>query len=261
MSFDTIKQLRLLSISLGAYTFSPGLLSSLLTAFLLYTMFSLGLWQLDRAEFKDTLQQKIVERKNLTPVNLNASLDMLPTTSEDRRYRPVQLTGHYDTAHSFLFDNKTFNGRVGYHVFTPLKIDDVTTVLVNRGFVSQGATRQQLPNIVSAQEAVAINGLLDMEPSRGLILADNVQDTTQWPVVLQYVDLNEISALLGYPLYDMVMWLDKVEDVDNSLGHFDYDLPVLNLNSAKNNGYAFQWFAMSLALLLIYLFVNTKKVN
>jgi surfeit locus 1 family protein len=261
MPINAIKHLRLFSVNIGSYTFSPGLLSSLLTAALLYTMFSLGLWQLDRAEFKDTLQQKIVERKNLAPVNLNVGLDKLPTTSEDRRYRPVHLTGRYDTAHSFLLDNKTFNGHVGYHVFTPLKIDDVTTVLVNRGFVSQGATRQQLPNIISVEESLEISGLLDMEPSRGLVLADNVQDTTQWPVVLQYVDLDEISALLNYPLYDMVLWLDKVDDADNSLGYFDYDLPVLNLNSAKNNGYAFQWFAMSLALLLIYLFVNTKKVN
>jgi len=33
----------------------------------------------------------------------------------------------------------------------------------------------------------------------------------------------------------------------------------LNLNSAKNNGYAFQWFAMSFALLMIYFFVNTQR--
>ena len=256
MSIDAIKQLRLFSVSVGSYTFSPGLLSSLLTAALLYTMFSLGLWQLDRAEFKDTLQQKIVERKNLAAVNLTA----LPETKEDRRYRPVNLVGQYDTAHSFLLDNKILNGRVGYHVFTPLKINATTTILINRGFVSQGATRQQLPDIFSTEETVELSGLLDMEPSRALVLAENVQDTTRWPVVLQYVDLNEISAFLGYPLYDMVLWLDEVETVDNAAGSFDYDLPVLNLNSAKNNGYAFQWFAMSLALLLIYLFVNSKKI-
>ena len=32
------------------------------------------------------------------------------------------------------------------------------------------------------------------------------------------------------------------------------------LNAAKNNGYAFQWFAMSVALLIIYLVVNTKRM-
>jgi len=74
-------------------------------------------------------------------------------------------------------------------------------------------------------------------------------------LVLKYVDLPELNKLLGYELYDMVLWLDQDE-----AGGFDYDLPVLNLNSAKNSGYAFQWFAMSAALLIIYLVVNTKRM-
>ena len=52
----------------------------------------------------------------------------------------------------------------------------------------------------------------------------------------------------------MVIWLNE-----NEAGSFEYDLPVLNLNATKNNGYAFQWFAMSLALLIIYIVVNTKS--
>ena len=60
--------------------------------------------------------------------------------------------------------------------------------------------------------------------------------------------------LPGNANYDMVLW-----QKEGTYGSFKYDLPVLNLNSAKNNGYAFQWFAMSLALLIIYLAVNTKK--
>jgi len=72
--------------------------------------------------------------------------------------------------------------------------------------------------------------------------------------VLQYIDLDEIDQILGYQLYDMVLWLDQ-----DQAGSLEYDLPVLNLNSTKNNGYAFQWFAMSLALLLIYVVVNTKR--
>jgi cytochrome oxidase assembly protein ShyY1 len=66
--------------------------------------------------------------------------------------------------------------------------------------------------------------------------------------------------MLGYELYDMIVWLDEGKS-DASAGIYQYDLPVLNLNSAKNNGYAFQWFAMSLALLIIYLVVNTKNIK
>lgn len=249
---NALRQLRLISIKFASYHFNPGLLSSLVTAGLLYAMISLGFWQLDRAEYKDTLQQKIVERKKLAPVGL----EELPLSSESRRYYPVKIYGEFDSEHIFLLDNKILNGRVGYHVFTPLMIADSKSILVNRGFLMQGRTRDNVPDIETSDGKIMLQGLLDLTPPRGVVLAENVQETTRWPIVLQYIDLDEISKILGYQLYDMVLWLNQ-----DQTGSLEYDLPVLNLNSAKNNGYAFQWFALSLALLLIYIVVNTKKRN
>jgi surfeit locus 1 family protein len=251
-NFNALRQFRLVSVNVASYHFNPGLFSTLITAALLYTMVSLGFWQLDRAEFKDTLQQKIVERKNLSPVDLTA----LPRSADDRRYYPLKFSGEYDAAHSFLLDNKVLHGDAGYHVFTPVKIDNNRTILVDRGFIKQGKSRDDLPIIKTPAGKIEFQGLLDLTPPRALLLAENVQETARWPVVLQYIDLREIEQILGYPLYDMVLWLDQ----DQS-GSLEYDLPTLNLNSAKNNGYAFQWFAMTLALLLIYIVVNTKRRN
>ena len=235
---------------IASYHFNPGAFSTFVTIALLYIMMSLAFWQMDRADFKDTLQQNIIERKKLSPVGI----EELPSPIESRRYLPVNFMGEFDAQHSFLLDNITFEGSVGYHVFTPVKIDGSKTILVNRGFVSQGKTRDQLPEIDAPDGKITISGLLDFSPSRTLLLAENVQETSRWPVVLQYVDLNEISQLLGYELYDMVLWLDPDETAS-----FEYDLPVFNLNAAKNSGYAFQWFAMSLALSIIYIVVNTKR--
>jgi len=247
-----IRQYRLVSIRISSYHFNPGVFSTLATIVLLYTMISLAFWQLDRAEFKATLQQKIIERKSLSA----SAITELPASKESRRFLPVRLQGEFDDQHSFLLDNKTFDGRVGYHVFTPVKLNNFKTILVNRGFVSLGKTRDQLPKVDAPDGKIEISGLLDMAPSRTLVLAENVQETSRWPVVLQYVDLIEIEQILDYELYDMVLWLNPDE-----AGSFEYDLPVLNLNAAKNNGYAFQWFAMSLALFIIYTVVNTKRKN
>lgn len=246
-----IRDYRLVSVKLAGFHFHPGIVSSLVTAALLYTMVSLGQWQLERAEFKDTLQQNISERKKLSPVGL----EELPVTSADRRFHAAQFFGEFDAQHSFLLDNITFNGQVGYHVFTPVKTSSSRAVLVSRGFVKQGQTRELLPELKTPDGEIEIKGLLDMPPSRTLLLADNVQETSRWPVVLQYIDLAEISQILDYELYDMVLWLNPDES-----GSFEYDLPVLNLNAAKNKGYAFQWFAMSFALIIIYLVVNTKRM-
>jgi len=251
MNIKAITEYRLISLRISSYHFNPGVFSTLITVALLYTMTSLAFWQMGRAEFKDTLQQKIIERKNLSPVTIVE----LPASKESRRYHPVKFIGEYDNQHSFLLDNITFNRHVGYHVFTPVKVNDAITILVNRGFVSQGKTRDRLPEVDVPDGEIEISGLLDFSPSRTLLLAENVQETNRWPVVLQYIDLTEISQLLGYELYDMVLWLNPDE-----AGGFEYDLPVLTLNAAKNNGYAFQWFAMSLALVIIYIVVNTKRI-
>lgn len=247
---SAVRQYRLFSLRLASYSFSPGVISTLVTVMLLYTMMSLGFWQLDRAVFKNTLQQKIEERKNLLAVGM----DGLPSSVDDRRYLPLKFTGKFDAQHSFLLDNKIFNGGVGYHVYTPVKISDSKAVLLSRGFVAMGKSREQLPEISVPVGSIQFQGLLDMPPSRALVLAENVHQVDKWPIVLQYVDLAEISQMLGYELYDMVVWLEK-----DGAGSLEYDLPVLNLNAAKNSGYAFQWFAMSLALFIIYIVVNTKS--
>lgn len=251
-NFNALRQFRLISVNVASYHFNPGLFSTLITVVLLYTMVSLGFWQLDRAEFKETLQQKIVERKNQSPADFTA----LPQSQDDRRYYPLKFYGEYDVEHSFLLDNKVLNGHAGYHVFTPVKIDSNRFVLVDRGFIKQGQSRDDLPVIETPGGRIAFQGVLDLTPPRALLLAENVQETSRWPIVLQYIDLAEIGQILDYPLYDMVLWLDQ-----DQAGSLEYDLPTLNLNSAKNNGYAFQWFALSLALLIIYLVVNTQRRN
>jgi len=218
---NKIRQYRLVSISLASYSFSPGVISSIVTIALLYTMVALGFWQLDRAEFKETLQQTIVERKNLPP----AGIEELPSTIEDRRYLPLRFTAEYDPQHSFLLDNKILNGRVGYHVFTPAITINDRAILIARGFLEMGASRDTLPDIDVPEGAIVVQGLLDQQPSRTLVLAENVQQTNRWPVLLQYVDLDEIGEILGYEMYDMVLWLDQ-----DNVGVFEYDLPVLNLN-------------------------------
>ena len=243
---------RLFKLNIGPVTFSPGVLPTVVTAVLLYVMVSLGQWQLSRAEYKDNLHQKVTERKNLDAV----SMQELPHDIEDRVFRPVILEGVYDTRHHFLLDNRIVNGIAGYDVYTPLQMVDGTAILVNRGWLRQGRTRQELPDFETPARAVSFKGLLDKPPSKGVILADNVHDNQGWPMVLQYLDPAELEQRLGYELMPMILWLDA--DAEHG---FHREIPALKLDSAKNTGYAFQWFAMSAALLIIYIAVNVKRTQ
>jgi len=248
-----LKQLfraRLVSLNIGAYRFSPGIVPSISTVALMYLMVSLGQWQADRAEQKDNLRDAIVARKDLPVI----SMQELPATESERAFLPVSLDGQYDVKHHFLLDNKILNGRVGYDVYSPLKMSNGQAILVNRGFLPQGKTRQDLPVFETPDEALNVRGLLHKPPSKTIVLADDVNQVISWPVVFQYIDIEEIEKILGYPVFSMVLWLDKEENHG-----FTRTLPALALDSSKNKGYAFQWYAMTLALLIIYIAVNTKK--
>jgi surfeit locus 1 family protein len=248
--FKRLFQARLVSLNIGAYRFSPGVLPSITTLAFMYLMVFMAQWQAGKAEYKNDLYDKIVARKDLPAI----SMQQLPATEDERMFLPVSINGQYDVERSFLLDNKILNGRVGYDVYTPLKLPDGRSILVNRGFLPQGRTRQDLPVIETPAETLYVKGLMDKIPSKTIVLAEGVNQAKSWPVVLQYIDDKEIEKMLGYPVFNMVLWLDK----DENHG-FTRTLPALNLGSAKNTGYAFQWYAMTLALFIIYVAVNTKK--
>lgn len=243
---------RLLNIRLGNYSFNPGVFTTLLTIGFLCLMVYMAQWQSGKAEYKDKLHNSIVARKDLAPVTLAE----LPKDVDDRLFLPVRLTGKFDWAHSFLLDNIVYNDRVGYDVYTPLHLADGMTVLINRGFVPQGDSRQKLPDVSAPAGTVQIKGLLDTLPPKGFVLSSKANQTKGWPRVLQYIDLKEIQGFLNTKtkIFDMVVWLDP-KDPNSFIGH----QPALNLNSAMNSGYAFQWYAMTVALTGIYFFVNIKR--
>lgn len=245
-----IFKVRLFSLDIGGYRFSPGLFMTILTFSLAYIMLSLGQWQLSRAQYKDNLQQKIAERQ----IKPAISYSELPYEKEERVYLPVRLEGVYDTEHSFFLDNRIVDSIVGYEVFTPFKMTNGLTVLVNRGFLPQGRSRQELPVIVTPGDSAVIEGLLEKIPSKGLVLADDLHKDHGWPAVLQYIEIAELEGMLDTRLMAMIVRLSE-----GGSGGLKFHQPVLNLNSAKNNGYAFQWFAMMSAVLALFFVVNTKK--
>ena len=94
----------------------------------------LGAWQLGRAEQKRSLAADFagggpaIEWRQLPP--------------GAPRYQRVQVRGHYDPAHQFLLDNMSHESVAGLQVLTPFLLDDGSAVLVNRGWVPWGATRE-----------------------------------------------------------------------------------------------------------------------
>jgi len=120
-----------------------------------------------------------------------------------------------------------------------------------------GKSRSELPTVILTDENISrINGLTARPPSKGLVLSNNANHYTQWPTVLQYIDLQEIEKKLKYKLLPMVLIMNQAKQTSLEI------LPVkINMRSEKHTAYAFQWYGLSLALFIIYIVVNTKNTK
>ena len=241
-------------IHIKNYIFKPNLIPSIITCVLLYLMISLGNWQLERADYKANLQSIIESRQYIPPVPLD---ELSTKTEEDWLYHPALVSGEYDTDHQIYFDNQVFNMVAGYSVFTPLKLDQDTGILINRGWIAVGKSRNELPDIkIDNIATMNISGLLSLPPSKGVVLSNSANNYMSWPTVLQYINTMEIENELGYKLLPMVLIINESQKTSLEV------MPVkINMRSEKHTAYAFQWYALSLTLLIIYIVVNTKKTN
>lgn len=241
-------------LKINSFIFKPSLLPSIVTALLLYIMISLGLWQLDRAEYKGNLQSIIEMRSQQPPINI----DEVNTQAEqaDWLYQPVTINGQYDNQHSLLLDNQVHSMQAGYHVYTPFKLTGNSAILVNRGWVKQTASRQQLPPIPVIEDAIRLDGYLNSEPYTGISLGDRQQAYADFPAIVQSIDLNTLQTKLNYQLLPMVLVINQPQQSAFTI------LPIkINMNSEKHQAYAFQWFALCVALLVIYITVNSKRIS
>lgn len=252
---------------LGNWQFSPKLWAVLLYVSVLSCMLWLGAWQLERAALKVSFQQAAEAAQNSDPVPL-LTLESLDEAAAV--YQRVSVQGRYDPVRQFLWDNRTHKGRAGFEIISLVQLRSGQWVLVNRGWVAPGASRQQLPDVTLTDETVltevAMQGLLS-QPSQGFSSGPAVIDSDSWPKLLQYFDYEHIAATLGEPVLPVVVQA-QVLGTDGSSVQIPSPRPEwLAANwqpaasgPAKHYSYAFQWYAMALALSVLFLVVNTRKV-
>src|SRR3989337_3102231 len=96
-------------------------------------LIGLGVWQLKRLEGKQGLISQIEARTKGPPIPLEDAV-ALAAQGRDPIYYRVRVDGRFHHAKErYLY--AVSEGRVGWHVITPLETEDGDIVLVDRGFV------------------------------------------------------------------------------------------------------------------------------
>lgn len=108
----------------------------LAVGFMAWGAVTLGEWQFDRLHERE-------QRNEWTERNLAA--DPAPATDvlspdaplpQSREWQRITATGTYETADTFVVRYQTRDGDAGVDVVTPLRLDDGTAVLVDRGWMA-----------------------------------------------------------------------------------------------------------------------------
>lgn len=240
------------------YRFQPRLIPTLVTAALLPVLIGLGFWQLDRAEQKFD-GRAVREQRMEEPARLLSSADRSIESMFGRR---VRVQGQFDLRHQFLLQNQRFRERPGYQVYTPLKLDQDTGVLVDRGWVEAHFGRHApQPDLAGAQDMLAFEAAVDTPPSIGLKLGEPDAGAMDWPRQVQYVDTQWAGRQLGYELLPFVLLPEQLPAQRLEQNHRPDQIGERGMPPEKHVSYAVQWFALAVALTVIYIAVNIRRRN
>lgn len=229
-----------LRIHLFGRHFTPKLLPSLFLLLLGPVFCTLGIWQYHRALAKEQMLQQFAQAKMTGPVSIQDT-----STPPPPEYYPVKVQGKLDQAHQLLVENKFHQHHLGFEVITPLRLEDGTTLLLNRGWIA----KDQVNTLPSTMTTLAIDGIL-YTPAKTIFQVGQAQISTQWPKRIQNLSWREIHrvALADWTLRPYIVVL-----TESSAHRFTPIFQPTILPPAKHYGYAVQWFAMALALLMIWL--------
>lgn len=203
---------------------------------------ALGVWQLQRAQDKHALEQRLARDQGQVMTRLPTT----PEALESAAYARVRLEGRLQGQRQFLLDNRIHEGQPGFDVLTPLVLGDGRTVLVDRGWVAMGPQRQP-------EEAIALEGDRRVEvrgrlwlPEAGIGLGSVQARRDGWPRLITRIE---------YPVLERALERELVPAVIRADGGGEWLFTPRGLEPTfgpkRHYGYAFQWFALALTVIVI----------
>ncbi len=237
-------------IDFGSRTFQASWLMTGLTLAACVLFVGLGRWQWNRGERREAQAEEFA-RGSEQPVPIGAQ-----SLSNVERFQRVLVRGHFDTAHQFLLDNRTYDGRAGYEVLTPLDRVQGATILVDRGWVPFSGYRDKLPDVsFRAAPLEDVVGRVDELPTEGLESGRSPPEpNAPWPKVTTYPHAAELIAALGRPTEPRILLLDA-----RAPHGYVREWQPPGLPAVRHWSYAVQWWAFAVLAVTLWLILGFKK--
>ena len=233
---------------IGAYSFAPRLWPTLAAAAFIALTVSLGRWQTHRAEEKQELQSLMEARMHETALQLTGSVD----SAAPLLYRRVRAAGEWIASGQIFIDNQIHDGRAGFHVVTPLRLDGgKEAVLVNRGWIARSAEYPRAPSVAVPVGRVEVAGMASLPPRRVLELASTTIAGNVW----QNLSIERYAAQTGTTVLPVVVLADIPAPGLTAV----HDKPDAGI--ARHREYALTWFALAATALAFWIALNVRRAR
>jgi len=207
----------------------------------------LGFWQNDRALQKEQRIETIAQLSQTQAL----SLEKVLSETNEINDLPITMNGEFDNEILFLLDNQTNKGQLGYRVYQVFNSGE-HDVLVNLGWILGSISRQEMPNVQTITGKYQLSGHV-RKIEKGIMLMEQVLVKKEWPLRVQQIEIDKFSTLISRQLLPFVVYLDKTE----SVGYEKNWQPIV-MPPEKHRAYAFQWFSLALAWILLMIFASIK---
>jgi surfeit locus 1 family protein len=204
----------------------------------------LGVWQINRLAWKETLIAQVTARLSQPPYDLPAVGEWPDLDLDTFAYHPVTATGTYLPDKTVLVfaslpDAKGKYAGPGDWVMTPFAVDGGGTVFINRGFVPQAQAKAFSGAETVPKDHMSITGIAVAPEQAGAFTpGPDTANRTEW--VRDPARLANLSGLSG-PILGFT--IDVPAGQDGALpqgGETTVEFPNNHL------GYAFTWFGFAL---------------
>ncbi|WP_395327815.1 SURF1 family protein [Novosphingobium sp. BL-8H] len=227
-----------------------------LAAFLLLAIaafLALGVWQVQRLQWKHALIARVDARVHAAPIPLPADDRLARVKGSDLDYLRVSLQGQYEGKATALVRAATDLG-TGYWTMTPLRLEDGRQIWVNRGFVPAGTTAK-VAGATTPAGPVSITGLLRSDEPKGSLLQSNQPQVDRW----YSRDVNAMAQARGIGAVVPAFVDAQVEQANRPKGLTP--VPGLTQIHFPDNhlSYALTWFAMAAMSAMALVFVWRRR--
>jgi surfeit locus 1 family protein len=211
---------------------------------------ALGMWQLERKAWKDSLIAQIEARAHSGPDEILPESRWPEWRAEEDEFRRVSVTGTFEhdkevPVHGLMSSAQRGAPVQGFYVFTPLRLATGGAVMVNRGFVPTELRDPARRGETPAAGAVTVTGLVRAPETRGWFMPENRPDEDRWFT-------RDIAAMARAHGFERAapFWIDA----DPVPSATTWPRPGQTKLAIPNNhlGYALTWFGIALTLVGVF---------